>query len=320
MKAIQVFEPGAPEVMRLEEIPTPMPEAGQVLVRVHAIGVNPVDTYIRSGKYARMPAMPYTPGTDASGVVKAIGSDVTTCAVGDRVYTSGTLSGAYSDHTLCAANQVHALPQRVSFEQGAGINIPYATAYRALVSKARAVPGETTLIHGASGGVGIAAVQISRALGLRILGTAGSDRGLALVKEQGAHEVFDHRTANYPESVIKLTDGIGMNVIIEMLANVNLARDLTLLARNGRIVIVGSRGPIEINPREAMAREATIMGMMLFNGSENELVSIHAALAAGLENGTLRPIVGKTFPLTEAAQAHHAVMEPGAHGKVVLVP
>ena len=306
--------------MHLEEIPPLTLTSGQILVRVHAIGVNPVDTYIRAGKYARMPAMPYTPGTDASGVVAAIGEGVTRCKVGDRIYTAGTLTGAYADHTLCNESQVHPLPDRVTFEEGGGINIPYATACLALTRKAHAAPGETALIHGASGGVGIAAVQIARALGLRVIGTAGSERGLAMVKSQGAHEVLDHRTSDYPERLMKLTDGRGVDVIIEMLANVNLARDLTLLAKNGRVVIVGSRGPIEINPRDAMARDASIMGLMLFNAPEKELASIHEILAAGLKKGELRPVVGRTFQLTEASKAHHAVMEPGAYGKIVLLP
>lgn len=320
MKSIRVLEPGAPEVMQLQEVPPLTPASGQVLVQVHAIGVNPVDTYIRAGKYARMPAMPYTPGTDASGVVATIGEGVTRCKVGDRIYTSGTLTGAYADHALCIEGQIHPLPDCVTFEAGAGVNIPYATACRAICFKAHAQASEIALIHGASGGVGTAAVQIARALGLRVIGTAGSERGLALVKDQGAHEVLDHRTHDYPDRLMKLTDGRGVDVIIEMLANVNLARDLALLARNGRVVIVGSRGPIEINPRDAMARDASIMGLMLFNAPEKELASIHEILAAGLKKGELRPVVGRTFPLADASKAHHAVMEPGAYGKIVLVP
>ncbi len=122
------------------------------------------------------------------------------------------------------------------------------------------------------------------------------------------------------EKVLPLTNGRGVDVVLEMLANVNLAKDLTVLARGGRVVVIGSRGAVEINPRDAMIRDAAILGMILFNASAQELVSIHAALVTGLQNGTLRPVVGQRIPLAEAARSHQAVLEPGAFGKIVLIP
>jgi NADPH2:quinone reductase len=320
MKAIRVHEFGGPEVMRLEQVPDLSPGPGQVLVRVKAIGVNPVDTYIRSGTYARRPTLPYTPGTDASGIVESIGEGVSSVAVGEAVYTSGTISGAYAEQALCDEKQVHPLPPRVSYAQGAAVGIPYATAYRALFQRAHAMPGETVLVHGASGGVGIAAVQIARAAGMKVIGTAGSDRGRALVAEQGAHHTLDHNSANYLDEVMMLTKGRGVDVILEMLANINLGNDLRLLALGGRVVVIGSRGTVQINPRDAMSRDAAILGMVLFNTPEHEAASIHAAVFAGLENGTLRPVVGKQLPLADAARAHREVMEPGAYGKIILIP
>ena len=308
MKAIRVHEFGGPEVMRLEEVSDPRPGPGQVLVKVHVAGVNPVDSYIRSGTYAVKPPLPYTPGMDAAGVVVEVGPDVKGLKAGDRVYTAGTLSGAYAELALCAASQVHPLPARVSFEQGAGVSIPYGTAYRALFQRARAVPAETVLVHGASGGVGIGAVQMARAAGLTVIGTAGTDH------------VVDHSAPGYLEQVLKLTDGRGVDVVLEMLANVNLGKDLGLLARGGRVVVIGSRGTVEIDPRATMARDGSILGMALLNVTERELTSIHAALVAGLGNGTLRPVVGRELPLADAPRAHHAVMEPGAYGKIVLIP
>lgn len=319
MKAIRVHETGAPEVMRLEEIPNPQPKEGQVLVRVRSVGVNPVETYIRSGRYT-LPPFPFTPGTDAAGVVEAVGPGVTRVAVGDRVYTSGTLTGAYAELTLCQESKVHPLPEKISFEAGAAINIPYATAYRALFHRARAIPGESVLVHGASGGVGVAATQIARAAGLGVIGTGGTEKGRRLVFDQGAHHVLDHRAADYLEKLMALTNGRGVNVILEMLSNVNLAKDLPLLAKGGRVVVIGCRGTVEINPRDVMSRDASILGMTLFNATEPELASIHAALFAGLENGTLRPVIGQKMTLAEASRAHHAVLEPGAYGKIVLVP
>jgi NADPH2:quinone reductase len=320
MKAIRVHQPGGPDVMKLEEVPDPKPGAKQVLVRLKAVGVNPVDTYIREGKYAITAGLPYTPGSDGAGVVEAIGDGVTSFKPGDRVYIGGTATGAYAELALCNEPQVHRLPERVTFQQGAGVNVPYATAYRGLFHRAQARPGETVLVHGASGGVGTAAVQLARAAGLTVFGTASTDRGKKLVLEQGAHHVLDHTEADYLKKGMDLTAGHGFDVIIELLANVNLAKDLGVVAKYGRIVVIGNRGTIEINPRDAMGKEASILGMTLFAASPEDLVSIHAALIAGLENGTLRPIVGKEFPLTQAAAAHEAVMAKGAYGKIVLIP
>ncbi len=304
MKAIRVHQFGLPEVMKLETVPDPHPTPGQLLVHIHAAGINPVDTYIRSGQYAAPTPLPYTPGMDAAGIVES---------TGQRVYLSGSLTGTYAELALCEPSQVHPLPVTLTFAQGAAINIPYATAYRALFQKARAVPGETVLVHGASGGVGIAAVQLARAAGLRVIGTAGTERGLQLVREQGAHQVLDHRQPGY-------LNGITADVILEMLANVNLANDLTALNKFGRIVVIGSRGNIEIAPREIMRRDATVFGMLLFNMPANEKAATHAGIAEGLANGTLRPVIGHELPLADVAKTHEAVMSPGAYGKIVLLP
>jgi NADPH2:quinone reductase len=319
MKAIRVNEFGGPEVLRLEEVPTPQPGPGELLVRMHAAGVNPVETYIRAGSYARLPQLPYTPGNDGAGVVEQIGADVTEFKSGARVYTAGCISGTYAEFALCKTEQLHPLPANVSFAQGAAMGTPYATAYRGLFQRADARPGETVLVHGASGGVGTAVVQLARARGLRVFGTAGSDEGLKLAREQGAHEVFDHRGPDHFEQVMNASGGRGVDVIVELLANVNLGKDVTILAKGGRVVIIGSRGRVEIDPRDTMQRDADVRGMILPNTPPPELASIHAALVAGLENGTLRPVIGKEFPLGEAAQAHRTVMEPGAFGKIVLV-
>ncbi|MDE3181735.1 MAG: NADPH:quinone reductase [Acidobacteriota bacterium] len=320
MKAIKVAQFGGPEVLKLEEVPDLQPAADEVVVQIKAAGVNPVDAYIRSGTYAVKPSLPYTPGWDAGGVVKTAGSAAGGFKAGDRVYIAGTSSGAYAEMALCKAGFVHRLPENNTFEQGAAVGVPYATAYQALFHRAHAAPGETVLVHGASGGVGIAAVQLARAAGMRVIGTAGSERGRKLVSAEGAHHVLDHNSPNGLEALSTLTGGRGADVIVEMLANVNLARDLKALARGGRVVVVGNRGSIEINPREAMGRDASILGMSLLNATPADLFAIHSALAAGLENGTLRPVTGESFQLAEAARAHQAVLQPGAYGKIVLIP
>lgn len=320
MKAIQVQRFGGPEVLELREIPTPKPGPGQILVRVHAAGVNPYDTYMRNGTYAIKPSLPYIPGSDAAGTVEAVGDGVKKVKPGERVYTAKTLSGAYAEYALADESQVYPLPQKTSFAQGAGLWVPYGTAYTALHHHAKAHASETLLIHGASGGVGIAAVQLARAQGLMVLGTAGTQRGLDLVIKEGAHHAFVHTKAGYPEEIMKVTGGRGVDVILEMLANVNLATDLKLLAPRGRVIVIGNRGEITINPRELMSRRAAVRGFTLWAATEAECAEIHAAIAAGLENGTLRPIVGKELPLNDAAQAHQDVLAPGAFGKIVLIP
>ncbi len=320
MKAVLVREFGGPEVLKLEEIPTPKPASGQVLVRIHAAGVNPYDTYMCAGTYAIKPPLPYTPGSDAAGVIEAIGDGIKKVKPGDRVYTANTVTGAYAQYALALEEQVHSLPEKISFGQGAGVWVPYGTAYHALHHSAQAHASETVLVHGASGGVGSAAVQMARAMGLTVLGTAGTQKGVDLVRREGAHQVFDHSKAGYQEEILKATGGRGVDIVLEMLANVNLSADLKLLAINGRVIIIGNRGEITINPRDLMLRRASARGFTMWAITPKEEAEIHAGLIAGLENGTLRPVVGKELPLAEAARAHKEILEPGAAGKIVLVP
>ena len=320
MKAIRVSEYGGPSVLKLGEVPTPSVGPNQVLVRNHAIGVNPVDTYLRSNTDNRGPKLPYTPGSDAAGAVDSVGSGVTTVKAGDRVYVGGTSTGAYAELSLCEETDVHPLPAKVSFAQGAAVNAPYATAYHALFHRAHGEAGEIVLVHGASGGVGIGAVQLARARGLVVVGTAGTERGRRLVLEQGAHHVLDHTAPGYLDELPRLTGGRGPDIILEMLANVNLQKDLGVIALRGRIVVIGNRGTTEINARLAMNKNAAILGMALFHATPSQLVAIHGALVEGLSNGTLRPVVGHELPLAQAARAHEVVMEAGHTGKVVLIP
>jgi NADPH:quinone reductase len=283
------------------------------------VGVNPVDGYIRSGSYARKPTLPYTPGTDIAGTVEQVGAGVTRFAPGGRVYAHNAVGG-YAECALCEEWQAHPLPERISFAQGAALGVPYATAWRALFIRARARAGETVLVHGASGGVGTAAVQIARAHGLQVIGTADTPDGLALARAQGAHHVLNHRDADYLQQVRPLTGGLGVDVVLEMLANVNLDKDLEVLAHRGRVIVIGSRGRVEIDPRKTMGVDGAILGMTLFNADRPEFHEIHSGIVAGLENGTLNPVVAREMPLADAVASHVAVLEPGAMGKIVLVP
>jgi NADPH:quinone reductase len=318
MKAVVVNEFGGPEVLELAEISAPETGTGDVLVRVHAAGVNPVDTYIRSGIHAVRPKLPYTPGKDGAGVVEAVGEAVSRFKPGDRVYIADSLTGTYAEFALCKEEQLGRLPDNVSFEEGAGVFTPYATSYRALFQKAGARAGETLLVHGASGGVGIAAVQWAKSAGLRVFGSASSDEGRALVLGSGADAVFDHSAANYLDEIKESSGQEGIDIILEMLANVNLEKDFEVLAKFGRIVVIGSRGSLAFTPRLAMTKDAMIYGMSLFNAPPHEMEEIHRAIEFGLNKGVIKPSVRLTLLLNDAARAHTEVVESKAAGKIVL--
>jgi NADPH2:quinone reductase len=320
MKAIRIREFGEPDVLQVADLPDLTPGPGQVLVHIHAAGVNPVETYIRAGKYAKLPALPYTPGTDGAGVISQVGEGVADWHPGQRVYLAGSLSGTYAAQALCEPAHLHPLPDAVSFAQGAALGIPYTTAHFALFGRGHARSGETVLIHGATGGVGLAALQLARAAGLTVLATGGTAEGRALLEREGAHHIFDHHAADYGNQILASTGGQGVHLLVEMLANVNLGKDLPLLARDGRVSVVGSRGPVEINPRDLMTRNADIRGVMLGLAAPAVAANIHRELVAALEAGTLRPVIAREYPLAEAPQAHAAIMSPGATGKLVLLP
>ena len=310
MKAILVRAYGGPEVLDYAEVPAPAPGPGEVLVSIKAIGVNPVDVYLHTGSYTRKIALPYTPGSDAAGIVEAVGAGAS-FKPGDRVYLNA--AGVYAEKAVADAGRVFSLPAALSFEQGAAIGVPFATAHRALFHSGEAKKGETVLIHGASGGVGVAAVQIALAAGLKVIGTAGGPEGVAFLKSLGVEHALDHRAPGYLE-------GISPNLIVEMLANQNLAEDLRIAAFRGRIVIIGSRGALNLDPRMTMTKDLTVRGMSLFNMSDPERAAVHADLGKGFASGALKPVIGLKFPLADAAKAHAAVMASGARGKIVLLP
>lgn len=321
MKAVRVHQYGGPEVLKYEsDVPIPTIGTRDVLVRVKAVGVNPVETYIRSGQYSRLPSLPFILGGDSAGIVEDIGSDVTEYKKGDRVFTfMRTNSGVYAEYSSSPVSNTQPLPHGLDFTQGASVGVPYLTAYRALFTKAKGRPGETVLVHGASGGVGIAAVQFAKAYGMTVIGTAGSSEGMEIVRRAGAHHVFNHREDRYLESVTEAAGSKGLDIIIENAAHVNLGPDLPLLSLGGRVVVVGSRGPNEINPRNIMAKELIVTGVMLFNATAQELHESLQAIQTGIENGWLRPIVGKSFTLDNASQCHHDIIfGKGALGKSVL--
>ena len=316
MKAILIEDFGGPEVLRLQTLPDPRPANGEVVVRLHAAGVNPVETYQRAGTPPYNGELPFTPGSDGAGEIVAIGEEVSDWKIGDRVYVYAPKgNGTYAEMIACKSNQVHRLPDNVSFEQGAAIGVPYATAHRALFGKANAKAGEVVFIHGASGGVGTAAIQLANRAGLAVAGSASDE---AFIEKVGAKYTFNHHEDGYLSDALGATCGRGFDIILEMLANENLAKDPDVLAPFGRIVVIGNRGEATVNPRDWMGKEATIMGMTLFNVTGAQLQEIHADLVDGLQSGQLRPIIDKSFDLADAPSSHVAVMEGESHGKIVL--
>jgi len=322
MKAIRVHRFGGPEVLQLDEVPDLRPpRPGEVLVRLHAVGVNPVETYVRAGQYARLPELPYTPGGDGAGVVEAVGDDVDDrLRAGADVYTSGSITGTYAEAAICPADQVHPLPATVSHAAGAALGVPYATAWRALFQRAAARPGESVLVHGASGAVGLATVQFAAAAGLPVYGTAGTAGGRALVRAQGATHVVDHGDPGHGDQLLALSGGRGFDLIVELRADANLGLDLRLLAAGGRAIVVGSRGPVEVNPRDLMQREADVRGLLLYNAPADELAAVYEAIERGLTAGDVHPVIARTLPLAEVAEAHRALTAGHVDGKLVLLP
>lgn len=318
MRAIVVREFGGPEVLVEEEVEKPEPTPTGVIVSIKAAGVNPVDCYLRSGIHAQAPKLPYTPGKDGAGMIEAVGEEVTAFKAGDRVYTAGSITGTYAEYSLCDSSQLGRLPDNITFEQGACLWTPYATAFRALFQKASAHAGETVLVHGASGGVGTACIQWAVARGLKVIGTAGSEQGMEMVLKNGASAVLDHNDIDHFSEVRELTDGKGADVIIEMLANQNLERDFEAIAKFGRIVIVGNRGSLQFTPRQAMTNETTIYGMSLFNAPKQDLEEIRNEIFEGSGTGALKPEVAKGFSLEEAPAAHEYIMASKAAGQIVL--
>jgi len=318
MKAIVVEAFGGPHVMQIREIAGPRPGPGDVLISVRSAGVNPVDTYIRAGAYPVLPELPYTPGMDAAGVVVETGADVTRFRVGDRVYHTGR-RGGYAELLAAAEDTVHPLPETISFSQGASIGVPAGAAWRAMFLRGKAKAGEIMLVHGASGAAGLTAVQLGAAAGLRVLGTAGTDKGLNLVASLGAEAVFSHQGSDYVDRIKEQTAGKGVDLILEMLANNNLENDLELLAPRGRVVIIGNRGRIEIDPRATMGKETDIRGMSLFAATQQESRQTHAALVGAMRAGFFKPVIAREFPLDQAPEAHRKVMESGNCGNLVLV-
>ena len=324
MKAIRAHSFGGPEVFQLDEIDDPVPGPNEVVIEMRAAGVNPADTYMRNGTYAIVPDLPYIPGGDAAGVVLAVGANVKNFVVGDHAVVgtamSMDLTGCYAERIKRPESEVLHLPENVTFAEAAAFGVSYTTAHYGLFERGGARAGETVFIHGASGSVGTSAIQLAKRAGLTVIGSGGTEKGLDLIRAEGADLAVNHTQDGYLDEVTAFTKGEGPKLVLEMLADVNLAADMDLVAKYGRIIIIGNRGDITITPRVAMMKELDIRGIALWNASQDQIAPLVEDILAGVAEGALRPIIGREMPLAEAAAAHVAVLEPGAYGKIVLVP
>ncbi len=322
MKAVVFDQLGGPEVLTLGEAPTPEVRPGKVLIKNHAVGINFADTLFRQGEYVMQPKFPDIPGLEASGVVEAVGEGVEGIKAGDRVAAIGIKT--YAEYSLMSAKQVIPLPDSVSFEEGAAFPIQVLTAYHMLHTSHAITADQTVIVHAAAGGVGLVAVQIAKAAGARVIGTVSSDEKAALVKEYGADEVINYASHDFSEETLKLTDGKGVDLILDAVGKPTLEKGLTCLAPFGHLIVYGRAGgaPDPLNLFSLFQKSIKVSGFILYTVSAMPDVhkkGIQQALKL-MDDGKLKLLIGQSFPLAEAAQAHRHMESRQSVGKLVLIP
>ncbi|HMK93086.1 MAG TPA: zinc-binding alcohol dehydrogenase family protein [Thermoleophilia bacterium] len=325
MKAVRIHEYGGPEVLVYEEAETPAPGPGQVLVRVKAAAVNQVDVAIRRNAFPTPKQVPRILGSDGAGVVEALAPDVDGVRPGDEVFFTGlgiSVDGSYAEYAvLPAAVMAVPKPASVSFEDAASLGVAFSAASYALVRRGRLDEGETVLVQGGAGGVGSAAVQLARALGARVLATVVYAADVAGVVDLGAEAVVDASVSDVTAEVRRLTDGKGVDLVLELVASENLATDVGLIVKGGRIVVLGA-GPepsVTLATGAAIGVDASVLFANAGNAGRAGTAEILAEVARLVDQGKLKPVVGQVLPLEQARRAHELL--DGHHfGKIVLVP
>jgi NADPH2:quinone reductase len=323
MKAIVFAETGGPEVLHLGEVPKPEVRPGMVLIKVHAIGVNFADTRFRQGLYVLKPKLPDTPGMEAAGIIEAVGEGVTGLAVGQRV--AAFTVKAYAEYCQAPAPMVIPLPDGVSFTDGAAFPIQVMTAYHMLHTVDSTGPGKTVLVHSAAGGVGLIAVQLAKVAGARVFGTVSSDAKIPLVKAHGADAVINYTTQKFADEVLKLTDGAGVDLILDAVGKPTFEEGLRCLANLGHLVLYGrAGGPTDpLNVATLSAKSIKVSGFMVPTITRNFPEKTRESAArcfALMREGKLKLHIGKTFPLAQAADAHRYLESRQSTGKLVLLP
>ena len=323
MKAIVFDKTGGPEVLALSDVPKPDVRPGMVLIKVHAIGVNFADTRFRQGTYVVKPKLPDTPGMEAAGVIEAVGDGVTDLRVGMRVAAFTVKS--YAEYCQAPAPMVIPLPDGVSFVDGAAFPIQVMTAYHMLHTADSTGPGKTVLVHSAAGGVGLVAVQLAKVAGARVFGTVSSDAKAQLVKDHGADAVINYATGKFADEVLRLTDGRGVDLILDAVGKPTFEEGLRCLATLGHLILYGrAGGPTDpLNVATLSAKSQKVSGFMVPTITRNFPEKTRESAArcfALMREGRLALHIGKTFPLAQAADAHRYLESRQSTGKLVLIP
>jgi NADPH:quinone reductase len=322
MKAIQFDKIGGPEVMYFTDIPKPDLRPGTVLVRNQAIAVNFGDLFFTRNEYLVKPKLPDTPGMEASGIIDSVAPDVTGLKPGARVAYIGM--GSYAEYTLIRANRVMALPDYLSFEEGAAFPIAVLTAWHTIHTCHHMTPGQNVIVHSAAGGVGIAAVQIAKAAGARVIGTVSSDDKIQFVRDYGADEVINYETHDFAAEAMRLTDGRGVDLILDAIGKPTFEKGLGCLAPFGHLVLYGraSGPPDRLDPLRLFAKGIKVSGFavpMVYGIHEIHRRSVEDVFRLSRE-GKLKIPVGRKFPLSEAVAAHRFMLSRQSTGKLLLMP
>jgi NADPH2:quinone reductase len=322
MKAVRITEPGGPEAMRLEEVPTPLPQAGQVLVRVEAAGVNYIDTYQRSGQY-KVP-LPYTMGLEGAGTVEATGDGVTGIAKGARVAWTN-VPGAYATHALVPADKVVPLPAGITSQQGAAVMLQGLTAHYLAHSTFPLRRGDACLVHAGAGGVGLLLTQMAKRAGARVFTTVSTDEKAALSKQAGADEVIRYTQDDFKDAVRRMTDGKGVRVVYDSVGRDTFEKSLDSLAPRGLLVLFGqSSGAVPPFDAQVLSAKGSLFltrpTLAHYTATRDELLGRANEVFAWIADGSLKVRIGATFPLADAGRAHTELQGRRTTGKVLLLP
>ncbi|MGH7579156.1 MAG: quinone oxidoreductase family protein [Gemmatimonadales bacterium] len=322
MKAIRAHAAGGPEVLRLEEVPIPVPGPGQVVIRVEAAGVNFVDVYHREGLYPV--AHPFTPGREAAGIVERIGDGVTTCRIGDRV-ASESLTGGYADYALAAAERTVPLPGGIDSRIAAAVILQGLTAHYLAFSTYPLRSGDTCLVHAAAGGVGLLLCQIARRVGARVIGTVSTDEKARLAREAGAHEVIVYTREDFRTETMRITGGAGVQVVYDSVGRTTFLEGLDCLAPRGMMVLYGqSSGPVATLDPQILNQKGSLYltrpTLANYVRTREELLQRSEVLFGWVAEGSLSVRIGREFPLAAAAEAHTELEARRTTGKVLLIP
>ena len=324
MRAVLVDRWMDPQDLVVSEAPEPMLTDGAVRIEVRAAGCNFYDILICQGKYQVKPPFPFSPGGEVAGVVLDVASDVPHLKPGDRV-CANPWNGGYAEQVVVPAESVWKIPDEMSFAEGAALPIVYGTSYAALVFRATMAPGETLLVHAAAGGVGLAAVQIGKALGMRVLGTAGGEEKLEIVRQAGAEIAIDYRDQDFVEVVQEATAGRGADVIYDSVGGDVFDRSLKCIAWNGRLLVIGFAGGTipQLAVNRVLLKNIAVVGLHWGNYGHHEPERIAETFQALFElyrGGSIRPRIHATLPLEEAPAALRELAGRRVVGKIVLEP